>query len=205
MAPVNRRILIQGGMGIAVSSWQLARAVSLQGQLGVVSGTALDGVLARRLQDGDPDGHVRRELLAELAADELVVRNDPLASPTGFPFKVAELPGTLSDPGVRARRARLCDLGYRRTPVERPDGSLAYRCAAEPVHMFVKKGGQEADTVGRVSCATPCSRTSASGSCAATGRWSRPPSRWARTSTAPGRCSAHSPTGGRRRTRWPGS
>jgi NAD(P)H-dependent flavin oxidoreductase YrpB (nitropropane dioxygenase family) len=56
--------IIQGGMGIAVSNWRLARAVSLQGGLGVVSGTAIDTVLVRRLQDGDPDGHVRRALQA---------------------------------------------------------------------------------------------------------------------------------------------
>jgi len=49
--------IIQGGMGVAVSSWRLARAVSLQGQLGVVSGTAIDTVIARRLQMGDPGGH----------------------------------------------------------------------------------------------------------------------------------------------------
>ncbi|MCR8526144.1 hypothetical protein NPM17_24960, partial [Escherichia coli] len=55
-------IIIQGGMGIAVSSWSLAQAVSREGQLGVVSGTALDGVVARTLQDGDPGGHVRRAL-----------------------------------------------------------------------------------------------------------------------------------------------
>ena len=55
-------IIIQGGMGVAVSGWQLARAVSLAGQLGVVSGTALDVVLARRLQMGDPGGHMRRAL-----------------------------------------------------------------------------------------------------------------------------------------------
>lgn len=54
--------IIQGGMGIAVSGWRLARAVSTTGQLGVVSGTALDTVLARRLQDGDLGGHVRRAL-----------------------------------------------------------------------------------------------------------------------------------------------
>ena len=48
--------IIQGGMGVAVSSWPLARAVSQAGQLGVVSGTALDVVVARRLQDGDPGG-----------------------------------------------------------------------------------------------------------------------------------------------------
>ena len=47
-----RPALIQGGMGVAVSSWSLARAVSAAGQLGVVSGTALDAVLARRLEDG---------------------------------------------------------------------------------------------------------------------------------------------------------
>lgn len=45
--------VIQGGMGIAVSSWPLARAVAMAGQLGVVSGTALDSVIARRLQDGE--------------------------------------------------------------------------------------------------------------------------------------------------------
>src|SRR5580698_7795207 len=43
--------LIQGGMGIAISGWPLARAVSAQGQLGVVSGTAIDNVFVRRLQD----------------------------------------------------------------------------------------------------------------------------------------------------------
>src|ERR1019366_8968295 len=54
--------IIQGGMGIAVSNWRLASAVSQLGQLGVVSGTALDQVFARRLQEGDPGGHMRRGL-----------------------------------------------------------------------------------------------------------------------------------------------
>src|SRR5450756_2942402 len=56
--------IIQGGMGVAVSSWALARAVAEAGQLGVVSGTALDAVLARRLQDGDPGGHAREAMAA---------------------------------------------------------------------------------------------------------------------------------------------
>lgn len=56
--------IIQGGMGVAVSGWHLARTVSQQGQLGVVSGTALEVVLVRRLQDGDPDGHMRRAMAA---------------------------------------------------------------------------------------------------------------------------------------------
>jgi len=59
---VNLPIIIQGGMGAGVSNWRLARAVSSHGQLGVVSGTALDQILARRLQDGDPGGHMRRGL-----------------------------------------------------------------------------------------------------------------------------------------------
>ncbi|MGD8321328.1 MAG: hypothetical protein PVJ02_12765, partial [Gemmatimonadota bacterium] len=35
-------VIIQGGMGVGISGWRLARAVSSRGQLGVVSGTALD-------------------------------------------------------------------------------------------------------------------------------------------------------------------
>lgn len=75
------------------------------------------------------------------------VRNDPRASPTGFPFKVAAVPGTLSEQEVYAARPRLCDLGYLRTPYEKDDGSLGYRCAAEPVDVYVRKGrpAEEAD------------------------------------------------------------
>lgn len=57
-------IIIQGGMGIAVSDWKLAKTVSQTGQLGVISGTAINSVMVRRLQDGDLDGHVRRGLQA---------------------------------------------------------------------------------------------------------------------------------------------
>src|SRR5580692_8853518 len=52
--------IIQGGMGVGVSNWRLAQAVSKLGQLGVVSGTALDQVFVRRLADGDPDENMRR-------------------------------------------------------------------------------------------------------------------------------------------------
>ena len=49
---------------MGVSDWRLARAVSSRGMIGVVSGTAIDLILARRLQLGDPGGHMRRALAA---------------------------------------------------------------------------------------------------------------------------------------------
>ena len=57
-------LIIQGGMGAAVSDWRLARAVSSTGQLGVISGTAIDAIVARRLQMGDQGGHIRQALAA---------------------------------------------------------------------------------------------------------------------------------------------
>jgi NAD(P)H-dependent flavin oxidoreductase YrpB (nitropropane dioxygenase family) len=82
--------LIQGGMGVAVSSWPLARAVSRLGHLGVVSGTALDVVLARRLQLGDPGGEIRRAIAAfpdAAAAREVLERFfTPGGKPAGAPF-----------------------------------------------------------------------------------------------------------------------
>ena len=56
--------IIQGGMGAGVSSWALARAVSTEGQLGVVSGTGAEAIMAARLRSGDEGGHVRRALAA---------------------------------------------------------------------------------------------------------------------------------------------
>jgi NAD(P)H-dependent flavin oxidoreductase YrpB (nitropropane dioxygenase family) len=92
---------------------------------------------------------LKSQLLVGLSDGSLVVRNDPLASPTGFPFKVAELPLTLAAPATYAARERICDLGYLRTPAERPDGTVSYRCASEPAHMYLKKGGKAADLEGR--------------------------------------------------------
>jgi Dioxygenases related to 2-nitropropane dioxygenase len=92
---------------------------------------------------------LRQELLTELGAGQLEVRTDPLASPTGFPFKVASLPGTMSEPDTYAERPRLCDLSYLRVPYEREPGIIGYRCPAEPVHIYVRKGGAVEDTVGR--------------------------------------------------------
>lgn len=69
-ADTSRPRIIQGGMGISVSSWRLARAVAGAGEIGVVSATAIDSVLVRELQDGDPNG--RLESLADYPDQEIV-------------------------------------------------------------------------------------------------------------------------------------
>lgn len=66
----DRPNIIQGGMGIAVSSWELAREVARQGEIGVVSGTCIDTVMVRELQEGDP--HNRREAMQEYPDQEIV-------------------------------------------------------------------------------------------------------------------------------------
>lgn len=77
------------------------------------------------------------------------MHTDPLASPTGFPFKVVHVDGTIADPEVYAQRPRVCDLGYLRESYRKPDGTVGYRCAAEPVNVYVSKGGEAAQTTGR--------------------------------------------------------
>lgn len=90
---------------------------------------------------------LRERLRGEARAGTLRVRTDPHASPTGFPFKIAELDGTLSDPDVYADRPRSCDLSYLRTPYLDGD-RIRYRCPAEPVEDYVRKGGTAADSTG---------------------------------------------------------
>jgi NAD(P)H-dependent flavin oxidoreductase YrpB (nitropropane dioxygenase family) len=77
-------------MGVGVSDWRLANAVSRLGQLGVVSGTAIDAVLVRRLQLGDPGGHMRRAMarfpIAGVAEAALARYFLPGGLPPGKPF-----------------------------------------------------------------------------------------------------------------------
>ena len=88
---------------------------------------------------------IKRDVVDHASRGTIDVRTDPLASPTGYPFKVVTWAGDTSD-HVRERK---CDLGYLRIAYRRDDGRVDYRCAAEPVADYVRKGGLEADTVGR--------------------------------------------------------
>src|SRR3989338_5349201 len=68
-------------------------------------------------------------------------------SPTGFPFKVVRLHGTVSDRGVYESRERICNQGALVTLYEKANGSIGYRCSAEPETDYVAKGGKLEDTV----------------------------------------------------------
>ena len=122
---------------------KLAEALNL-GAVGIQVGTAFafceeSGIC--------PD--LKQQVFQLSREGSLRVFTDPLASPTGFPFKVVQLSGTLSDAGSVPTRERCCDLGYLRHAYRKEDGTTGYRCPAEPVADFVRKGGTPEETKGR--------------------------------------------------------
>lgn len=94
-ASIEQMEIIQGGMGVGVSSWRLARVVAQSGHLGVVSGTGTETTLIRRLQDGDPGGHLRRAMarfpLQEIVASTLREFFHPEGRPAGTPYRMLPL------------------------------------------------------------------------------------------------------------------
>lgn len=132
---------LAGGYGSAAGLAR-ARAAGARGiQVGSLFALADESGFEARLRD-----QVRKALVA----GTLLVRTDPVASPTGFPFKVAQVPGTLSEEERYVDRTRICDLGYLRTPYRTASGDTGYRCPSEPVHIYLRKGGAVEDTPGRV-------------------------------------------------------
>ena len=125
------------------SSERLHEALAA-GATGVQVGTAF----ALCLESGLAPEY-RRALIQKALLGEAKVFTDPHASPTGFPFKVACLERTLSDPAVYSQRRRLCDLGFLREPYMRADGTIGYRCPAEPAAAYVAKGGKPEDSAER--------------------------------------------------------
>ncbi|HZJ39332.1 MAG TPA: nitronate monooxygenase [Demequina sp.] len=108
------------------------------------------GTLFALSSDANFEPAIREELVAQVADGTLKVTTDLRASPTGFPFKVAALEGSLSDPDVVEARPRLCDLGFLSVPFVRDSGAVGYRCPSEPEKPFARKGGRAEDTVGRL-------------------------------------------------------
>ena len=122
---------------------KLAEALSL-GAAGIQVGTAFAFCEESGIR---PD--LKQQVFELSRAGKLRVFTDPLASPTGFPFKVVQLPGTLSESKSLPLRKRLCDLGYLRHAYRKADGTTGYRCPAEPVEDFIRKGGTLEETHGR--------------------------------------------------------
>lgn len=128
---------LAGGVG---SPSGLAAALA-EGAAGIQVGT-----LFAYCEESGLGRDLKAQVLAAVADGTASLRTDPRASPTGYPFKVVELPG---DGERAAARERICDLGYLRVPVRTAEGRTVYRCSAEPVDAYVAKGGDAADTVGR--------------------------------------------------------
>jgi nitronate monooxygenase len=131
---------LAGGFGNA----EKLREALEQGAAGIQVGTAF---AFSRESGMRPD--LRFRLIAQALEGKGVVFTDPLASPTGFPFKVAQVEGTASAFPIYQERKRVCDLGYLREPYATSETTIGYRCAAEPVANYVAKGGKVEDTVGR--------------------------------------------------------
>ena len=131
---------LAGGYGNAES----VRYALEQGAAGVQVGTAFAFSEESGLR---PD--LKSTLLAQAVTNSGQVYTDPLASPTGFPFKVAQVQGSYSDSEVAEARTRVCDIGLLRESYVTPDGKIGYRCSAEPVANYVNKGGKVEETVGR--------------------------------------------------------
>ncbi len=129
--------------GGAAKPGNLAAALEV-GAKGIQVGTAF----ALCVESGlDPE--IRSAVIERVRAGKASVYTDPLASPTGFPFKVVNHPGTVSEEDCYASRVRVCDIGHLRKAYRKPDGGIGYRCPSEPFDDYVKKGGSLDDTAGR--------------------------------------------------------
>ncbi|MBI4479060.1 MAG: nitronate monooxygenase [Acidobacteria bacterium] len=131
---------LAGGYG----SPEKLRDALASGAAGVQVGTAFAFCAESALRND-----YKQALLEKVVSGEARVSTDPLASPTSFPFKVAPLAGTVSEHEVYVARPRICDLGFLREAYRTAEGGIGFRCSAEPVTIYVSKGGKPEDTVGR--------------------------------------------------------
>jgi NAD(P)H-dependent flavin oxidoreductase YrpB (nitropropane dioxygenase family) len=128
---------VAGGAG---SPAALREAVAA-GAAGVQAGTLFAFCDESALDEG-----YKRAVLASARRGAVDVITDSRASPTGYPFKVVRWDDS---PRADKLRERVCDMGYLRTPYQKENGTVGFRCASEPIDSYVSKGGAIEDTVGR--------------------------------------------------------
>ena len=141
---VMRKLGLPFWLGGACATPEKLQTALAEGAAGVQVGTAFALCVESGLVP-----ELRRELILKALAGESQVFTDPQASPTGFPFKIANVGGSVAELDVYAHRHRVCDLGYLREFYLKEDGSIGSRCGAEPEASFLAKGGKPEELVGR--------------------------------------------------------
>lgn len=121
----------------------------LQWALSVGAAGIQAGSIFALSEESGMDPIIRRKIRKIGFEGNLIVKTDMRISPTGFPFKVVELEGTIAEQEIYLARKRICNHGVLVSAYERPNGKIGYRCASEPVDKFVSKGGNPDDAIGR--------------------------------------------------------
>jgi nitronate monooxygenase len=140
IAALGRPFWLAGSYG---TPQRVAEALAA-GAAGVQVGTAF-----AYCHESGMSSKIKQRVIALSRQDCLTVKTDPVASPTGFPFKVVTLSDSISEADIYNQRHRVCDLGYLRSAYKKEDGSIGWRCGAEPIDAFVRKGGKQEDTLGK--------------------------------------------------------
>lgn len=140
IAALGRPFWLAGSYG---SPEQIAAALET-GAAGVQVGTAF-----AFCEESGLSSEIKADVLKSCRHGEPEVVTDPLASPTGFPFKVLQVEGSISDESVYDQRQRVCDLGFLRQAYRKDSGELGWRCPGEPSAAYVHKGGEIEETHGR--------------------------------------------------------
>ena len=134
MRQIGLPFWLAGGFG----SSQALQSALAEGAAGIQVGTAF-----ALCDESAMDPALKRQVLEKVLNNEISVFTDPNASPTGFPFKVAQVEGSISEHQVYSARPRVCDLGYLREAYRTEDGQVGYRCAAEQPSVYHAKAGSE--------------------------------------------------------------
>jgi len=117
------------------------------------AGVQIGSAFALSDESGMREDH-KRELISRGFGETLIVTPSMKTSPTGFPFNVAQLSDSLSNPDIFNGRERECNYGFLREFYKTPEGKVRSRCPAEDISTFVKNGGKKEDAeIARCLCA----------------------------------------------------
>jgi nitronate monooxygenase len=131
-AEIGLPFWLAGGYG---RMGKLGEAQSL-GARGIQVGTAF-----ALCQESGFEPELKKGILASVKKGELQIHTDAFASPTGFPFKVARLAGSVGDSQVYEARERVCDLGILRETYQKPDGFPLSRGA----NRYLRREGRRSE------------------------------------------------------------